>query len=146
MKVLVVALAATLFAAGPASAQPLADPRAAVSRLLQSIKANDAPAYAEVAPKLIVMAAPDFGVPVSFDEARKTFAGCSLVSLSDGRALDGVPASIVTATMTCGPPFPPGPVAFDFMADGKVVHGIYPGGIGRFYPKLAKTPPSSTGP
>jgi len=142
---LVVSLGVTLLAA-TASAQPSADPKVAVSRLLQSIKTNDASSYAEVGPKLIMMAAPDFGVPVSFDEARKTFASCSLVSLSDPKPLDGVPASIVTATMTCGPPLPDGPVAFDFMADGKVVHGIYPGGIERFYPKLAKKPPPAPGP
>jgi hypothetical protein len=133
-------LGVILLAAGTASAQPPADPKVAVSRLLQSIKTNDASTYAEVGPKLIMMATPDFGVPVSLAEARKTFGSCSLVSLSDPKPLDGVPASIVTATMTCGPPVPAGPVSFDFMADNKQVHGIYPGGIERFYPKLAKKP------
>ena len=143
---LAVSLGVTLLAVGTASAQAPADPKAAVSRLLQSIKTNDASIYAEVGPKLIMMATPDFGVPVSFDEARKTFGSCSLVSLSDPKPLDGVAASIVTAKMTCGPPHPPGPVPFDFMADGKLVHGIYPGGIERFYPKLAKKPPPAPGP
>jgi hypothetical protein len=141
VKIFVVSLVVTLLAASTASAQARADPKAAVSRLLQSIKTSDASVYAEVGPKLIMMATPDFGVPLSLDEARKTFGSCSLVSLSDPKPLDGVPASIVTATMTCDPPLPSGPVRFDFMADGKLVHGIYPGGIERFYPKLAKKMP-----
>ena len=141
VKILAVLSGAMLLVVGNAGAQTApADARVAVSRLLEAIKAGDRARYTEIGPKLVMMAAPDFGVPVSFEEARKAFGGCSLTSLSDPRPLDGFPASIVTATMTCGPPWPAEPATFDFMADGKVVHGIYPGGIGRFYPNLGKKP------
>jgi hypothetical protein len=119
---LVVSLAATLLAGA-------ADSKSAVPRLLEAIRTGDRTTYAEVAPKLVMMAAPDFGVPMDFDEAKKSLGACSVVSLSDPRALDGVPVSIVTATMT----------------DGKLVHGLYPGGIERFYPRFARKSPPAPG-
>jgi hypothetical protein len=141
VKILAALLGVTLLLIANASAQASpADAKTAVSRLLEAIKTSDRTLYAEIGPQLVMMATPDFGVPVNFEEARKTFGSCSLTSLSDPKPLDGIPASIVTATMTCGPPLPAEPVTFDFMADGKVVHGIYPGGIGRFYPDVGKKP------
>jgi hypothetical protein len=141
VKILAALSGAMLVVVANASAQTApADAKIAVSRLLEAIKTGDRTRYTEISPKLVMMATPDFGVSVSFEEARTTFASCSLTSLSDPKPLDGFPAFIVTATMTCGPPLPAGPVTFDFMADGKVVHGIYPGGIGRFYPNLGKKP------
>jgi len=126
---------AVLFAPISAAAlDPPGNAKAAVSRLLDAVKTGDGGLYAELGPKLVMMAAPDFGVPISFDEARKAFGGCSLTSLSEPKSLDSVPASLVTATMTCGAPWPKGPLTFDFLADSSAVHGIYPGGFRRFYP------------
>lgn len=117
---------------GPVSA------KTTVSRLLDAIRRGDQAGYAEVGPKLVIMAIPDFGAPVSWEDAQRTFGPCSLQSLSEPRPLDGVPAYIVTATMTCSAPFPQGALTFDFMADREQVHGVYPGGIDRFYPDLRK--------
>ena len=123
------------------SAQPYpVDAKAAVSRLLEAVRENDPALYAEVGAKLFIMAAPDFGVPVSFDEARELFGQCALTYLSDAKPLASIKSSIVAATMTCGAPLPAGPVTFDFLADSKLVHAIYPGGFARFYPNAPKLP------
>ena len=145
MKTLVALCAAALLIATSVSAQtPPADSKTAVSRLLESVRTTDRALYAQVGSGLFIFAAPDFAVPVTFDQAQKLFGGCSLTSLSDPKPLEGAaPASIVTATMTCGPPLPQGPLTIDFMADEKVVHAVYPGGYERFYPK-GKTPRAVT--
>jgi hypothetical protein len=61
-----------------------------VSRFLDAIRRGDQASYAEVAPDLVVMAAPDFGMRVNWDDAHETFGQCSFQSLSEPKTLDGV--------------------------------------------------------
>ena len=113
-----------------------------VDSLLQAIRADDASRYAQIAPTLTVMVAPDFGVPVSFAQARKTFGPCKVSSLSSPKPLAGMPDhALVTAVLTCEAPLPQGDLTFDFLADAKEVYGIYPGGFERFDPGARKAQP-----
>ena len=106
-----------------------------VSRLLDAIQRRDQASYEEITPRgLVFMAAPDFGMTIHWNDAVQIFGHCSLQSLSEPKPLDGVPAAVVTATMTCPTPFPPGPLTFDFIADDQQVLGIYPGGMDRSPP------------
>jgi hypothetical protein len=139
LKTIVAGLALILVTTTARAEPPPAGAKAAVSRLLEAIRTSDQAHYTEVGSQLVIMAAPDFGVSISFAEARELFASCSSTSLSDPRPVStSIPAYIVTATMTCSAPLPAGPITFDFMADAVQVYGIYPGGIDRFYPKGRK--------
>jgi hypothetical protein len=134
---LMISFAALLPATSQAQASSSASPSAAihtVNRLFEAIHSNDAQAYSEVASKLVVMEAPDFGVPLTIEQARKVFDGCSLTSVSEPKPLEGVPgAFIIPATMNCSGKVPPGPLKIEFLGDDNQVIAAYPGGLSAFY-------------
>lgn len=124
-----------VLAAGPAgAAQPASGPSSPASRsvvrLLEVLRKNDVEGFSKVAPSLVIMAAPDFGVPVPFADARKLFEQCVVSDVMEASPIKDMPAYYaVAATMTCAAE-PPRPAAtVEFLADGKQVYVIYPRGM-----------------
>jgi hypothetical protein len=123
----VAVLAATGAHAAPVASTPSSPASRNAIRLLDLVRTNDATGFSALAPNLVIMRAPDFGVPLGFADARKVFDGCTLSAVAEAKPIEGVPgAASVTATMTCA--MRP-PVAVEFLAGDRQVYSVAPAGM-----------------
>jgi hypothetical protein len=121
------ALAATGANAAPVASTPSSPASLNAIRLLDLVRTNDSAGFSTLAPNLVIMRAPDFGVPLSFADARKIFEGCTLSGVSEAKAIERVPGvGSVTATMTCSTR---PPVAVEFLAGDRQVYSVAPAGM-----------------
>jgi hypothetical protein len=123
-------IAAAIFgdAAGALAATP-DDAKVSVTRFFEAIAQNNGPEYSQVAPQVYIMAAPDFGVPMSLDQARQALEGCRLRQIDNIKALDRVPGAFqVLVTLVCPTERHIAPTA-GLLTDGQHILAVYPGGF-----------------
>lgn len=116
---------------------PLPQTSQNVGRLFEAIKSHDAAAYTRLAPHLILMAAPDFGVPLTLELAQRTLGSCTPVAVDapykaqnpSKMMAPGDDALLVPATLECSTPTASKRVPVEFQVDDQEVYVIYPGGL-----------------
>ncbi len=108
-----------------------------VTRLLNATRAKDDVSFEKIARGLVIMLAPDFGVPVSRAKFEEAFKDCTNQQVVSSDPFPKMPeAQVVRVTMQCQPEQHPKPidVVADFMADDEHVFGVFPGGVSRIWP------------
>lgn len=123
------------FAAGPADAGVFRSADESVRRFFHAIQTDDERLYGSVAPRIVLMAAPDFGVPMPLGEAREAFAKCTVLSVSQEKPLAEMKGfKSATAKLTC-PIDGLGALDVEFISRRGELVSAYPGGL----------PPPNTG-
>jgi len=125
-----VTVAAAIFGGAANAASTTADEaKAGVTRFFEAIERSDRSAYSQVAPRVYLIAAPNFGVPLSFEEARQAFAACRLQQIQKAEALDEEPGAFqVVVSLACPSDRHISPTV-GVLTDGKFVVAVYPGGF-----------------
>lgn len=105
------------------------DAKVTVTRFFEAIMQSDSPEYLQVAPQVYIMAAPDFGVPMSLDQAHQALGGCRLQTIDNIRAVDRVPGAYqVLVTLACPAERHIAPTT-GLLTDGQHILAVYPGGF-----------------
>lgn len=140
-------LLSLLATAAPATSEPkpyeLGAPATAqgaqqtVSQLLEATFAKDNVGFERIARGIVVMLAPDFGVPVSREQFEVSLKDCSVPRVISSVPFPKLPkAQAVRISMQCITKEHPEPIdtVADIMADNEHAFVIFPGGVERVWP------------
>ena len=100
-----------------------------VSRFFEAVRADNAKAYRAVAPKMVLMVSPDFGVPIGLAEARATFVNCQPQEIARPTKVTEVHGAVLVAVSLSCSDAPDGPVKVDFLVRRGRLLAAYLGGV-----------------
>lgn len=100
-----------------------------VGRFFKAVQDNDERLYGSVAPEIVLMAAPDFGVPMPLAGAREAFAKCTVLAVSPEEPMAEMRGfKFATAKLSC-PTDGLGALDVAFVARRGKLLAAYPGGF-----------------
>ena len=100
-----------------------------VRRFFQAVQTNDERLYGSVAPRIVLMAAPDFGVPMPLAGAREALEKCTVLSVSREKPLAEMTGfKSTTAKLAC-PANGLGTLDIEFISRRGELLIAYPGGM-----------------
>jgi hypothetical protein len=108
-----------------------------VAKLLQATKSKDDAAYDTIARGMVIMLAPDFGMPVDRTKFAQSLADCTNPQVVSSRPFPKMPdAQAVRIAMQCTNKDHAKPLAAiaDIMADNEHTFMVLPGGVERVWP------------
>jgi hypothetical protein len=95
-------LVLSALAAGSAQAGVFRRADESVRCFFQAVQTNDQRLYGLVAPRLVLMATPDFGVPMALPQAREAFGKCTVLEVSPEKPLpESKDLGLATAKLSC---------------------------------------------
>jgi len=109
-----------------------------IVRLLEAIDKQDDVAYEKIARGMVIMLAPDFGVPMNRAKFAETLKDCINRRVISAEPFPKTPqVQSVRITMTCreNELSPPKEVVADFMADDEHAFVVFPGGVAAIWPQ-----------
>lgn len=125
---MIYAIAIMLTAFEVANKPPPEPAEVTVQKFVAAIKSKDSVTFAKMAPELVLMVTPDFGIPSPFSDVSRTFGVCEFNGIQPGVPIERLPGAVsVRAKLDC-PDSSPLKGSHDFVfltSDGKVA-GMYP--------------------
>lgn len=100
-----------------------------VGRFFEAVRADDAKAYRALAPKMVLMVTPDFGMPIGLAEARATFVNCQPREIARPTTVTEVHGAVLVAVSLSCSDAPDGPVKVDFLVRRGRLLAAYLGGL-----------------
>ncbi len=131
----------SVFAAPPVEAGVFRSADESARRFFQAIQNDDQRLYGSVASRIVLMATPDFGVPMALPAAREAFGKCRVLEISPERPeprIKGLKST--TAKLSCPPDGLGESFEIEFVSRRGELLVAYPGGQPPLQPRAESSP------